>query len=559
MEKFKKNKNKKYISLALLMIIVWVAPYFILGQDAHLRVHDNLDSNLGWYKVLKNSGQLFAPSNAPIHQIINGQLSRDAFYSQYYLMVILFSILPPMVAYGMSQLITRVIAFLGMYLLLNKYVLKEKNYGIIRVGVALTFALTPYWPSGMLSILGMPLALWAFLNIRKGDKSWQNYTVLTVLPFLSSFVLGFFFFLASMGIFWLIDLFRTKKWNLRLFFSILYMSVIYILIDYRLVASMFLPHEATNREAFVESNNNFIQTLQLIVKNYVFSHNQDRTISQYVILPLTLICLCIVLVKGNWKKEKLFIGLHVLNLVLSVWYAFWFFQGFQPLKNHFSILTTFNFSRFHYLRPMIIYILFALSLKMVWKIGRYGKIIAAICIAAQFLALIPYNEQVYYKSSPTYRQFFAEKQFSNIKKYIGLPVNQYRVVSVGIHPDIAQYSGFYTLDTYSNIYPLAYKKNFREIIAPELGKNKALANYFDYWGGRCYVFVDELGQNYMFSKYSSKKIEHLHLNTSKLKQMGGLFILSAVPILNAEENHLLLKKVFQSKESYWKIYLYKVE
>lgn len=49
-----------------------------------------------------------------------------------------------------------------MYLLLKKYVIKEEKQGIIRVGASLTFALTDFWANGMLSTLGMPLALWAF-------------------------------------------------------------------------------------------------------------------------------------------------------------------------------------------------------------------------------------------------------------------------------------------------------------------------------------------------------------------------------------------------------------
>ncbi|MDQ7864735.1 DUF6044 family protein [Peribacillus frigoritolerans] len=39
-----------------------------------------------------------------------------------------------------------------------------RHSGWIRVGTSLAFALTPFWPSGMLSTLGMPLALWAFFE-----------------------------------------------------------------------------------------------------------------------------------------------------------------------------------------------------------------------------------------------------------------------------------------------------------------------------------------------------------------------------------------------------------
>lgn len=167
----KSKQEKFFLAVALLIVFLWVLPYFILNGQAHMRMHDNLDSNLGWYEVLKNSGNMFAPVNTPMEQIMNGEFSRDTYYSEYYGMVFLFNILPPVVAYGLSQAITRFFAFLGMYLLLKKHVFKNSNPYLITIGAALTFALTPYWPSGMLSILGMPLALWSFLNIRKGERN----------------------------------------------------------------------------------------------------------------------------------------------------------------------------------------------------------------------------------------------------------------------------------------------------------------------------------------------------------------------------------------------------
>jgi hypothetical protein len=137
-----------------------------------------------------------------------------------------------------------------------------------------------------------------------------------------------------------------------------------------------------------------------------------------------------------------------------------------------------------------------------------------------------------------------------------LPQSGYRVASIGLHPAIAQYNGFYTLDTYNNFYPLSYKHRFRQIIAKELKKNAKLKNYFDTWGGRCYIFADELGKKYDYRKHSKKKIRHLQLNTKKFKAMGGRFIFSSVPIMNASNNRLRLLNVFDDRNSAWRIYVY---
>ena len=101
--------------------------------------------------------------------------------------------------------------FYWMYLLLRDHFLRRDEWIMISVGTALTFALTPFWPSGMLSTLGMPLALWAFLHIRNGRISWREYAVFSLLPLYSSIVLGMFFFLFAMGILWIIDVIKRKN------------------------------------------------------------------------------------------------------------------------------------------------------------------------------------------------------------------------------------------------------------------------------------------------------------------------------------------------------------
>ena len=187
------KKEMKYIIFALLIIALYLSPLFILQENAHIRVHDNLDSNLAWYKVLANSGQMFGDVNAVIPQIING-VPRNAFGTEYSIIVWLYALFPTMIAYGISQALTRVVAFIGMYLLLKKHFLPGEKWIFLQIAVSLAFALTPFWPSGMLSTLGMPLALWAFLNIRNGEGTIKDYLVLTAYPILREYCFRFFLF-----------------------------------------------------------------------------------------------------------------------------------------------------------------------------------------------------------------------------------------------------------------------------------------------------------------------------------------------------------------------------
>ncbi|MEQ2525351.1 DUF6044 family protein [Bacillaceae bacterium CLA-AA-H227] len=547
--------EKKQMIIAHIIIAIYLLPLLILGENAHIRVHDNLDSNIAWYKVLSNSGQMFGSINATIPQVING-LPRNALGTEYSLIVWLYYLFPTMIAYFCSQAITRFVAFWGMYLLLKKHFIPQREWTFINVGVALAFSLTPFWPSGMLSTLGMPLALWAFLNVRNGERSWKNYLVLTLLPLYSSFVLGFFFFLVAIGLLWIFDMIRGKGINLKFLLSIVYMIILYMFVEYRLVSSFLFSTEPNSRDEYFHARLHLWRVIRLTFKNFILGHTHVMSVHGLVILPVLLLALYIIINRKLWKKEKAFWILLVINFVLSSWYAFWFYKGWYPLTVRFHVLDTFNFARFHFLRPLIIYLGFALGLKILFEHITLRPIVHFF-IVAQILLLFAFNDEIIHHTKPTVKQFYAEELFQHIKDYIGLPVEEYRVASIGIHPAIAQYNGFYTLDTYNNFYPLTYKYAFRRIIEKELAKNKRIRTYFDEWGGRCYLFTDELGKHYMFKKNSKQKLINLELNTDAFKEMGGRFLFSAVPIKNAKENHLQLEKTFTNKDAAWKIYLYK--
>jgi Protein of unknown function (DUF6044) len=554
---FKKiaSNEQKMLYIALSIILLYLSPLFILGENAHIRVHDNLDSNLAWYKVLKESGQIFGGVHSTIPQIING-LPRNALGTEFSGIVWLHAIFPTMIAYAISQSITRFFAFVGMYLLLKKHFLYEKKYAVITIGTALAFALTPFWPSGMLSTLGMPLALWAFLNIRNGEKGWKNYLVLALLPLYSSFVLGFFFFLFAMGIFWLTDVLRKKGWNWSFFFSILFMTSVFMLVEYRLVYSFIYDDEPNTRDEYFHARLPFWWVTRLTFKNFVLGHTHVMTVHGLFILLVTILALIVVIWKRLWQQEKVFVFLLALNFVLSAWYAFWFYKGWLPLTEKFHFMDTFNFARFHFLRPLVIYMGFALGLKIIWDYNTLKNTIPYF-ILGQIVLLCLFNDEFIYRKKPTVKEFYAEELFQDIEKYIDRPLDSYRVASIGIHPAIAQYNGFYTLDTYNNFYPLTYKYAFREIMVKELAKNKRLRTYYDEWGGRCYIFTDQLGKHYMFKKNSSETLKNVQLNMEPFKQLGGEYIFSALPIENAAEIKLELENVFESNTAAWKIYLYK--
>lgn len=551
------NRERSLKIWAFILIMLYVSPLFLLGENAHIRDHDNLDSNISWYKVLVNSGELFGKLDSNIPQVMNGNLSRAALGSEFSGIVWLHAMFPSMFAYAFSQTITRLIAFIGMYILLKTHFIKDPQANFICIGVALAFALTPFWPSGMLSTLGHPLALWAFLNIRKRNYSWKEWLTLAFLPLYSSFVLGFIFFIVLMGCLWSVDVVRKRDWNPIFLGSIFFMLLIFLMVDYRLVYSL-LSHEPTHRIEFISSRHGFWRSIRLSLKNYVLGHHHVMTLHTFVILPMSLIAFVIVVIQKDWLRNKRFLSLFILNILLSIWYAFWFNHLWIPIKERFDVTVTFNFARFHFLRPLVLYLIFALASIIIYQLGERWRGFVKVMIIIQITILFLCNEEIVFRlmGTPSFKEYYATEQFLEIRDYINMPQHTYRVASIGLHPAIAQYNGFYTLDSYNNFYPLKYKYLFRDIIEKELEKNAEIKEYFDEWGSRCYIYVDELGKNNSFKKDSNKKINQLELNTIAFKKMGGQFIFSAVPINNASTNGLVLIKVFETTDSAWRIFVY---
>lgn len=548
----------KYIIIACLIIVAYLLPYYLLGENTHIRVHDNMDSNIVWYKLLAESGQIFTLHDVALPNIIHG-LPRSTLPSAFDAMVWLYVLFQPMTAYAIGQTLMRFVAFFGMYLLLKNHVLHNQRTSFIIVGASLGFALLPYWPSGVLSIAGLPLALHIFLTIRK--TGWQTpvyyWIALLLIPFFSNFVLTFVFFLGLMGVFWLVDWIREKQVNWPFFASIAGMTIIYLLKNYLLIFSMFFESDFTShRDELNLGHKNLSETFELFLHNLIEGHTHDEAWHFLIIVPT--IGLALLVAGYRHLKPKLLLSLFSFSVFLSLWYAFWYWEGWRVIKDNFMIANTFNFSRLHFLGPPIWYICFAIALTILWKHVKFFKPFVIVLIVLQCSMLFSLNEENKYSqtNNPTFKEFYATELFDDVKDYIGKDPSEYQVASIGLHPAVSQYNGFSTLDTYNNSFPVSYKHAFRKIIAPELDKSPKLQNYFDTWGGRLYLYVSELGKHYMFTKDTDKIIEHLDINTKALSDLGGEYILSAVPIENYQENNLHYERSFEKSGYPWKIYLY---
>lgn len=548
-------KTKPSVALALIILFLYLSPLVIMGEDSYILIHDNLDSNLVWFKTLVESNSIFASSSALLEVLMNAP--RSSLGNEFDFQVLLYLMLDPYWAYVVNQILIRIVALIGMYLLLNKYIFANdyKPYGVF---IALLYSLLPFWPSGGLSIAGLPLISYVFLNIYNRQDKKVDWLVLLLFPFYSSFIFSMMFYIAFLGMVWSHDTF-TKKLNKKFTFALFIFILLFLLINYRLIevfifGSDFISH----RTERISEYYGLISALKTSLIHFVFGQYHAHSIH---IIFLPFICFMFILALFSKQRDNVFIGLFILNLIISLWYGFWKYEGMAYIRESFSLLKSLNLSRFHTLTPLIWYVLLAFSIKQIFVNyhTRYIKYVINIMLIAGVSFMFYQSDfvQEYKKSGISYKAFYSEALFDAVEAKIEEDQSSYKVVSIGIHPLIARYNGFYTLDGYLPNYALKYKKQFRTVIVGELEKSEQIKRSFDHWGNRCYLFSKDIGYNFMRTKDETYPIT-IDFNKNEFKNMGGKYIFSTYKIVNDEDNDFDLIDIFEDVKSPWKIYLYKV-
>ena len=143
------NYLTNYYFLAFIILTLYLSPFLILGQDIYIPIKDNLDSSFVHFKTLAESGKIFSPSSAVIDEVMKSH--RGSFYTEFNIILWLFYFFEPLTAYIINQFLIRVIAYLGMYLLLSNYIFGErfKSYSF---SIAILYALLPFYSLTGLSV-----------------------------------------------------------------------------------------------------------------------------------------------------------------------------------------------------------------------------------------------------------------------------------------------------------------------------------------------------------------------------------------------------------------------
>lgn len=560
--------------IGLFLLCLSFLPCLLLGKGVLYDCYDTYDGALLTY-MLKAKYLFTGTETYP--ELMNGiPVSGMTVPAPFF--VILYYFFSPFVAHTLQYIILSLTAYIGMYLCANRIT----NFKCVSVVIALLFALLPFQPVYGHSVVGLPLAIYAFLCLYEKKRVILAYFSIAYFVLTSSLVyIGYacVIILAVVGVILLIK----KRLSKEFIIGCLLLGLLYGLTNIDLIYDTFISSGfVSHREEFILSRVGFWASFKSV---FLASAELAVSCHMYMILPILVLHLVqSIRYKKLSRKEKglyklIWFSLAVI-VTLCVIYALNIWNPIVDIREQLpSAIRHFQFQRICFFLPILWYLVAAASLTEIWemkislkKLQRllpYIKFI--IMIAFMAMTIITIRRESFYRwnlnqlQSPhvdfgiSYEEFYSEEQFAEIKDYIGRPQDTYKVASLGLCPAVPLYNGFYCIDGYSNNYPLTYKHEFRKIIEREMEKDPGIAYYYDTWGSRCYLFASETGCGYSLPKGSDFVYRDLDLNTDVMKEMGCEYIFSAAPIAEPERMNLVFLEEFPSDIASQNIYLYKIE
>lgn len=85
------------------------------------------------------------------------------------------------------------------------------------------------------------------------------------------------------------------------------------------------------------------------------------------------------------------------------------------MTERFHFMNTFNFARFHFLRPLVIYVSFGLGLKILWEQCKSWKTAVNFLIICQVILLSCYNDELIYQKNRQLKNSMQKINFKRLK------------------------------------------------------------------------------------------------------------------------------------------------
>ena len=296
--------------------LAYILPWVLAGESGYVRIHDTLDSNLVWHKIMAEQKFWFAPNLSEVGPIFEKGAPRISYPSELSAITLLFAWLEPYWAYVANQLILRLVAFSGMYIFLRSILLAgQKSHIFIALGVALCYAALPYYAFGGGAIAGLSWVFYALIRIWRGYLGIAEVIVLFAYPFYSHILLTGMYLI---GLIWLLIpiaiIFGHRARPILV--AAIITTVSHLLVSYRLVefavVGGFIPHRAD----FVRPHNSLAVAWSETMR--IFQYGEWAvTLHGLVIFYTVLAVLLLAIIHCIWR---LYTERNISNRIESPWW-----------------------------------------------------------------------------------------------------------------------------------------------------------------------------------------------------------------------------------------------
>lgn len=556
--------------IGLLFLGVTFLPYVILGEGSVFEIHDQLDETLMTYVL---NARHFGDGENYFPELLGG-INASGMQPSAILFIPLYRIFSAFTAFVLQYFIVCAVGFFGMYACVKELT----GSSILAVIAAGCFALLPAQPVYGLSVWGVPLLFYVFLCLWQRKYPIRCFAALLLFGLTTHLVLIGYVVLSfwALAILWQLVKKKRNGWVIAGFFSLM---GIYIGVNHNLFLELLLGQSnyVSHREELVNTGFPFWKT---VVDVFLNSSQHAVSLHKYLILPIIIL-----LILGGVRYRKLeevgrrsylaAMGIFIVLLGIAVLFGICRSQWIADWKNgQTGFFRYFQLERYYWLYPALWYLDFVLAFHVWWskterRQPQLMKLVVLMAALLPTLNQIKLNSYFYMNINQynngsgitgyiSWESYYAEELMEEVELAIGRKMSDYRVAHLGISPAPSLMHGFYTVDGYSNNYPLEYKQQFRKVIEKELEKSEATRLYFDQWGSRCYLFNVSSGTYWNMGKEEEVKYEHLDFNMDALKELGCEYLLSGGELLCAEELGLAFMGYYETENSYWGIWLYQL-
>ncbi|MDO9551787.1 DUF6044 family protein [Rhodonellum sp.] len=545
---------------SLVTVVLWLLmfPYLWLGEQVPIIVSDNLDSNVAWYKMLRDQGMIFSGPMEMVKGMVI-ETPRMSYPSGLNLELLLYFFFPPFLAYALNKFLIGLIAFACMFVFLS-HQKPENSTSLTKVLFSLVWATLVFYPHRGISIAALPLIFVLVDQLRFQKLSALHFGIIFVYAGYSMFALAGFFIWVTFSIWSIFWMWRDRKWHVPHIFLLGFWLFCSLVQEYQLLYALFGNHgfESHRKELTFSWGLWTDWTLWGMLKSGDYSG-----IFHSVVYPLLAgVLLISTAVQKKLKETSLLLLVSLLGILLCCWGIS--NLGFlDQMGTVISKLNSINLLRFNHLLPFLLFAL--LGILILQMDFRFKNHLLILLIGLNIFVyqyewrhwlsrVVPWTEQ----QVPSFQSYFAVTQFEEIKTYLGEGWKHAVIGHLNFPPAVSAYNGLTCLDGYLQNYDLTHKHAVGKAIAQELNKNEFLSDQFYLWGNKCYLQNATYPDDFTAFKWRvHQPIQDLDFDFTTLKNdLKVDYLLSSVLV---EVPELVLLHYFQNELSAWDLYLYQIK